>query len=137
MKSGSLGLLLLLALAFLTPARGQDIRSDLNGRLVSLKGRSTIPFPSATFAQAKYIALYYSAGSCPPCHVFTPELVEFYNKARAKHSDFEVIFVSRDHSEREMQEYMREMSMPWPALRYSFAKSSRNLNKYSGPGIPC
>ncbi len=56
---------------------------------------------------------------------------------KPKHPGFEIVFVTQDHSESEMQSYMREMSMPWPALRYSFAKSNRNLNKYCGPGIPC
>lgn len=67
---------------------------------------------------------------------FTPNLVKFYNEMKPKHPDFEIVYMSEDHSEAEMRKYITEMSMPWPALRYSYAKSSR-LNKYAGTGIPC
>ena len=130
MKQSSLRLLLALSVGLAPALRAQNITSELNGRLVSLKGRSAVPFASADLAQDKYIALYFSAGWCPPCHAFTPELVRFYNEMKPKHPGVEIVFVTQDHSESEMQSYMREMSMPWPALRYSFAKSSRNLNKY-------
>ncbi len=32
---------------------------------------------------------------------------------------------------------MNEMAMPWPAVRYSAAKSDRALTKYAGSSIPC
>jgi|GEM_PF-202412 len=140
MKQSSLRLLFVLIslIVCLAPVvLAQNITSELNGRLVSLKGRDTIPYAGADLAHAKYVALYYSAGWCGPCHVFTPELVAFYNKMKPQHPDFEVIFVTQDRSESEMRSYMLDMAMPWPAVRYDFAKSSRNLNKYCGPGIPC
>jgi nucleoredoxin len=137
MRHGSVALLSALALGLVSTARAEGIAAELNGRLVSLKGRTTVPYPGAELAHAKYIALYYSAGWCGPCHVFTPALVEFYKKMKPQYPDFEVIFVSQDRSEKEMQSYMLEMSMPWPAVRYDFAKSSQALNKYCGPAIPC
>ena len=51
----------------------------------------------------KIIGLYFSAGWCPPCRKFSPELSKF----RAAHSqDFTVIFVSSDHSEAEMMSFI-------------------------------
>jgi hypothetical protein len=56
---------------------------------------------------------------------------------KPKHPEFEVVFVSQDMSEPDMEKYMADMSMPWPALRYSAVRSSRSITKYAGPGIPC
>jgi nucleoredoxin len=140
MKTRSLQFLLGLALTFaffVTVAEAQDIPSQLNGRLVALRGKSVLPFAAPDLPQAKYIALYYSAGWCGPCHQFTPDLVKFYHEMKSKYSGFEVIFMSKDESANAMEKYMGEMAMPWPAVRYSALKGNRALNKYAGPAIPC
>jgi thiol-disulfide isomerase/thioredoxin len=129
------GLALTLA-SFDTVTDAQNVASQLNGRLVVVRGKSVFPYAS-DLRQAKYIALYYSAGWCGPCHQFTPELVKFYNEMKPKYPGFEVVFVSEDQSANAMEKYMVEMSMPWPAVRYNAAKGNRALNKYAGPGIPC
>jgi nucleoredoxin len=137
MKTTTLRLALALVFcATLATVSAQQIANDLNGKLVSLRGHSALPANAPDLPQAKYIALYFSAGWCGPCHQFTPKLVDFYKEMKAKHPDFEVIFMSRDESPNEMEKYMAEMSMPWPALRYSAVKSDRALNKYCGSGIP-
>lgn len=43
-------------------------------------------------------AIYFSASWCPPCRKFTPELLKFYLKNKAKHENFEVILIH--HTER-------------------------------------
>ncbi len=118
-------------------ARAEDIPADLNGRLVALKGKSALPYAAPDLAQTKYFALYFSAGWCGPCHQFTPKLVQFYQEMKPKYPGFEVVFMSQDESANAMEKYMAEMTMPWPALRYSAVKSSRGLTKYVGSGIPC
>ena len=51
----------------------------------------------------KIVGLYFSAGWCPPCRKFSPELAAF----RRKHcDDFTVVFVSSDHDEDEMREFV-------------------------------
>ncbi len=100
----------------------QTIAKELPGKLVVLNGRITGPSNNPAVGQAKYIALYYGAGWCGPCHKFTPDLVAFYNEMKPKCPDFEVVFVSRDSSAAEMDNYMAEMKMPWPALRYDAVK---------------
>jgi nucleoredoxin len=123
-------------LGLIGASHAEDIRSGLNGRLVRLDGKNFAAFPTAPLAQDKYVALYFSAGWCPPCHAFTPELVRFYNEMKPKHPGFEVVYIPQDYSENDMKSYMEEMSMPWPAMRYDYAKSDRQLGKYCGPGIP-
>jgi thiol-disulfide isomerase/thioredoxin len=84
-----------------------------------------------------YYAIYFSAGWCGPCHRFTPKLVNFYRHMKPLHGNFEVIFVSNDRDDRGMLDYMRELSMPWPAIRFSEIKGLPEIRKYEGPGIPC
>jgi len=83
----------------------------------------------------KYIAIYYSAHWCPPCRAFTPKLVEWYNEFKPKHKDFELVFASSDKDEAAMLEYMTEMKMPWPAIRFSEKKES-GVDEYAADGIP-
>ncbi len=140
MRSSLLRSHLLIALAVLSASSGvdgQELASQLNNRLVSLNGKRTQPLADNSVKDAKYIALYYSAGWCGPCRAFTPELVKFYNENKAKLPGFELVFLSQDRSEPEMEKYMAEMSMPWPALRFSAVRTSGSLMKYAGPGIPC
>src|SRR5579862_5862257 len=84
-----------------------------------------------------YYALYFSAGWCRPCHRFTPKLVGFYQQMKPLHGNFEVIFVSNDRNEHDMLGYMRELSMPWPAVRFAEIKGLPEIKKYEGAGIPC
>ena len=84
---------------------------------------------------AKYTAIYYSAHWCPPCRAFTPKLVEWYNEFKPKHNDFELVFASSDKDENAMLEYMTEMKMPWPAIRFAEKKKS-GVDKYASDGIP-
>ena len=111
------------------------ISSDLDGKLVAVKNKLTQPVSDSVVSQAKYIVFYYGAGWCGPCHKFTPDLVRFYNEMKPKHPEFEVVLISADRSSADMQNYMTEMSMPWPALRWDAVKWSK-ANRLGGPGIP-
>lgn len=83
----------------------------------------------------KYVALYYSAHWCPPCRMFTPKLVEWYNGFKADHPDFELVFVSSDRDEAAMKEYIDGEKMPWPYAKFDKAKEEI-FGKYSSDGIP-
>jgi nucleoredoxin len=93
------------------------------------------PFDASTLAGVKYWAFYYSASWCPPCRAFTPKLVTFYNQFKAKHPNFELIFVNHDNDENAMAAYMQKDAMMWPAVRFDDITST-NADKYCGPGIP-
>lgn len=110
----------------LLPSLGQagffeEIKGDLVGPAVE--------------GSPKYTALYFSAHWCPPCRLFTPKLVEWYREFKAKHPDFELVFVSGDRDADAMESYMKEASMPWPAVAYDKARSEV-FEKYSSQGIP-
>jgi thiol-disulfide isomerase/thioredoxin len=118
------------------PAEAQTIAADLQGKLVQLENKFTPPVKNFTLGQARYIAFYCGAAWCAPCHRFTPELVKFYNEMKPKYPNFEVVFVSEDRSAVEMQNYMAETSMPFPAVRWDAVRLSKAA-KLCGAGIPC
>lgn len=132
-------LLAVAALAALssTSLRAAPLAPAIQNDLVVSEGKKLAPFDGAPLAKAKYIAVYFSASWCGPCKQFTPELVSFYKRTKAKHDDFEVIFVSNDRSEDDMAAYMAEDKMKWPALTFAKAKSRNPLSGYAGAGIPC
>ncbi len=125
----------LLGLFLALNLHAQDLPTQLNGKLVALRGKSALPFAAPDLPKAKYIALYFSAGWCGPCRQFTPDLVKFYNETRPSHPEFEIVFLSQDEGASAMEKYMSETAMPWPALRYSAVKGSP-LAKHAGSGIP-
>jgi nucleoredoxin len=84
----------------------------------------------------KIVGIYFSAHWCPPCKVFTPQLVEFYDMLKAEQKPFELVFVSADRSEDAMYEYMREMKMKWVALPYGNKRMNALSKKFNVRGIP-
>jgi len=75
---------------------------------------------STSELDGKVIGLYFSAHWCPPCKAFTPTLISSYNAAKEAGSNFEVVFVSRDHDDEGFQEYFGMMSerAGWKAVPF-------------------
>ena len=111
-----------------------DFFDSISGHLVSLKGGKLAPHNRGRI-NPKYVAIYYSAHWCPPCRAFTPKLVEWYNGFKAKHENFELVFASSDKSEEAQIDYMKEASMPWPAMKFGTNKGPE-VKKYASDGIP-
>jgi nucleoredoxin len=109
----------------------------VKGDLVSWKDGSLSRFDDEVLGGKQWIALYFSARWCGPCRNFTPKLVEFYNRVSQQHPEFEILFFSNDRSPGEMETYMREDKMPWPAIDFGKLSGKGALKKYEGDGIPC
>ena len=118
-------------------AHASSIAALVKGDLVTSQSGTTRPYLDAEFEKKKLIGLYFSAHWCGPCRKFTPNLVAFYKKHAAAHPEFEILFVSNDQSALAMEGYMRDMQMPWPAVRYDKVSGNQALKKYAGSGIPC
>uniref|UniRef100_A0A914UGY9 Thioredoxin domain-containing protein n=1 Tax=Plectus sambesii TaxID=2011161 RepID=A0A914UGY9_9BILA len=87
--------------------------------------------------EGKVVALYFSAGWCPPCRAFTPKLKEFYGKIVAEHGhDFEVIFVSRDRAAEDLVEYFNDHHGDWVYIEYGSPKIQELLEKFEVKTIP-
>ncbi|MDA0811821.1 MAG: thioredoxin-like domain-containing protein [Verrucomicrobia bacterium] len=115
---------------------GAKILNGLKGDLVKIVDGKVKKTEFAQPAAIKYLAVYFSAHWCGPCREFTPDLVEFYNETKATHPEMEMVFVSSDRSEEEWNNYMIEEKMPWYAVQFKKAASSK-LKDFGGPGIPC
>lgn len=100
------------------PVRPGELASALAGKLVALRDGALTPVPRERVLGARHIALYYSAHWCPPCRGFTPELVKAYAEIKAKHPDFELVFVSSDQDADAMKGYMKEYGMGFTAVRF-------------------
>lgn len=107
----------------------------LEGKLVALTGKRVGKYSMES--EPDYYAFYFSAHWCPPCRAFTPKLVSFYNAQPGKKKQFEIIFVSSDSDENEMENYIKEDAMPWPAIAYRSVDRMKEIQKYAGNGIPC
>lgn len=80
---------------------------------------------SSLCGKDKVIGVYFSAGWCKPCRVFTPNLIEFYRKFKQTTNKLklEIIFVSSDKDEKAFKEYLT--GMPWVALPYNQSRKVR------------
>jgi nucleoredoxin len=119
------------------PTSNVAVASLLKGDLVTSKNGILSAYNDQAMEKKKLIGLYFSALWCGPCRKFTPELVQYYNRIAAAHPDFEIVFVSQDRSGAAMERYMRDMQMPWPAVKYEKVVEKEALMRYAGPGIPC
>ncbi len=121
----------------LSAVQAAPVAPTLKGDLIAVDGKKAKRFDDTKLAGTKYFAVYYSASWCGPCKAFTPKLVEWYNKTKPTHPEFELIFVSSDHSEKAMESYMVKDAMPWPALAFDKKKGNKSVVNYGGRGIPC
>ena len=61
---------------------------------------------------------YFSAHWCPPCRKFTPILAKQFEIHRNQSSSSKscVVFVSKDRTQQEQMDYMKECHGDWPAV---------------------
>ncbi|KAL4617562.1 nucleoredoxin-like protein 2 [Arapaima gigas] len=87
----------------------------------------------------KVVALYFSAGWCPPCRDFTPLLCDFYTELveeREPPAQFEVVFISSDKSPEDMVEYYHELHGDWLALPWHDPYKHDLKKKYNITAVP-
>jgi nucleoredoxin len=136
----AVGLAFVMALNVSPELRAENtVYPAVKDSLVKSKGKDVETFDATPLKDAKYIAIYYSASWCGPCRAFTPDLVKWYKRNKAKNPHFELVFVSSDRSAADMAAYMKGDDMEWPALAFDKKKDSGSaaVTKYSGRGIPC
>uniref|UniRef100_A0A0M3HZ22 Thioredoxin domain-containing protein n=1 Tax=Ascaris lumbricoides TaxID=6252 RepID=A0A0M3HZ22_ASCLU len=87
--------------------------------------------------KGKVVALYFSAGWCPPCRQFSPKLKRFYEKVVEKEKkQFEVVFVSKDEEEDDLIEYYDEHQGNWCYIEFGNPAIQQLLEKYDVKVIP-
>lgn len=81
---------------------------------------------AVTDIKKKIIGLYFSAYWCPPCQEFTPLLAQRYFDIVKNGHDFDIVFVSNDHDEKQCQQYYSTQH-PWKLLTYKDRISKKRL----------
>lgn len=118
-----------------TQAASGNVLKMLEGKLVRMESGALRPCSTDDLKQVRIFAFYYSAFWCGPCRQFTPQLVEYYQRVKAQHPEFELIFVSADRDAGAMQSYMEKTGMPFPAVKYQDIEAS-TIRRYAGASIP-
>lgn len=88
---------------------------------------------TAAVLKGKMVAVYFSASWCGPCRGFTPQLIKFY-KRTAKKEGLEIVFVSHDRNDKEMQKYFKKM--PWLAIPFDDPAIKQLKQEFRVNGIP-
>mmetsp|Transcript_15593 Transcript_15593/g.19788 ORF Transcript_15593/g.19788 Transcript_15593/m.19788 type:complete len:415 (-) Transcript_15593:140-1384(-) len=89
--------------------------------------------PSTALSGKNHILLYFSAKWCGPCRMFTPGLIEFYNKVKES-KNIEVVFCSLDNDEDQYKEYTSKM--PWLSMPFDAKETKAMARTYNARGIP-
>jgi nucleoredoxin len=111
------------------PKLGQGLAQMLPANLLDSMGKKV----SQDKLAGKTVGFYFSAHWCPPCRQFTPRLVKFRD---ANKEEFEVVFVSSDHSPKEQMKYMKETNMKWYTLPHRSKDANALARKLNVRGIP-
>ena len=120
----------LLSLLLIVPLTSFATLEELIGtELVDAKGNKV----ETSSLAGKVIGLYFSASWCGPCKMFTPELVKLRDR---KDDQFEVVLVGSDRSAEDMQKYMKDFDMEWPAIPFESPLRQQLGGKYEIRGIP-
>lgn len=105
----------------------------LDGNLVKLSGKSLVAFEDMK-KPSKYYVFYYTASWCGPCQNYTPSLVEFYEKN--KNDNFEIVLITSDEDQGDMQQYAVTKKMAWPLLKLNKADDFKKKFNHGVSGIP-
>ena len=115
--------------------KGHRVLAELDGKLVNLATGKKAKVSAK--APPEFVVLYFSAGWCPGCRQYSPTLVDFYGKhKRDAGKRFEIVWVSRDRSAADMQQYAKANSFPWLAVPWDNLTSIPITQAHDPLGIP-
>jgi hypothetical protein len=96
----------------------QYIAKMLRGKLVVFRDEQLAPAENDALKDKTMIGLYYARLTTKGTGTFPTDLVQIYRTAVVKHPEFEIVFISGDPSLYSMENYVRHLQMPWPALAF-------------------
>jgi len=110
---------------------------SLQNRLQILRDGKLVAFDPGTRPEPEVYLAYFGALWCGPCRSFSPELVRTYRQLKEAAPDyFELIFVSSDRDGGEQLNYVREVGMPWPVIKFSALGRVDPIERWAARGIP-
>lgn len=129
--------LLLLVLATVPSEARNKVYGAVEGKLVALDGRVLDQLMDPTRVEnARFYAVYFASGEDEASLAFTPQLVQFYKYAAPRYPKFDLIFMSRDPSDADMEQFMLRGPMLCPAVEFSAAKTNPLNRLASGAQLP-
>ncbi|KAF8374422.1 hypothetical protein PRIPAC_80851 [Pristionchus pacificus] len=66
----------------------------------------------------KTLAFFFAAAWCPHSRAFTPDLRRFYREVKEQGAKFEVVFVSLDEDESDMQRFLANDHDDWYYIKF-------------------
>lgn len=113
-----------------------EVWTDLKGKLKSVQNGKVRAYDPVGRTEPELYLAYFSASWCPPCHRFTPQLVEAYHRIQQRWPGLvEVVLISSDETAWDAEKYMIDAHMPWLMLRFN--TQARALTQWAARGIPC
>ena len=109
-------------------AAGSDFLKEVN-----LRNKSGEVFASAV--EGKAILLYFSAGWCGQCRLFTPKLKKWYEEV-GKANKVEIIWISRDRSAEDQLAYYKKALTAIPYIPFGDPSVRAFLKRYKLETIP-
>lgn len=89
----------------------------------------------AAVPTANYYVFYFAASTCPRCKVFTPKLIDHYQKSLANRKDVAFVSWPTDVTTPPYLQYARDNAIPWPTLPVERKNLFANLGVFEIPGI--
>jgi nucleoredoxin len=86
--------------------------------LFSLQCKDGTSYDIDKLADKKYFLIYFGAGWCDRCRIFTPQLITFYDKHKDS-KKFEVLFATWDKDAASFTKNYQEDHGDWPAFYHS------------------
>jgi len=107
---------------------------ELDGKLVDIS--TSAPTSLTDPSRLRYLVFYRGAGWCGPCREFSPSLVKFYKEMKPTHPEFDIVFISADHSAAEMHAYAKDEGFTWSAVPAERDPQLLLINPLFGDTIP-
>ncbi|MCE9592997.1 MAG: hypothetical protein K8S98_02285 [Planctomycetes bacterium] len=98
----------------------------------SLEPAGVAPTTEHPLADDDFLLIYKARKGCTRCAAFTPELKEFYARAKAQYPRFELVFLSSDGNEADAKAYLAEAKLPGRVIAFE-----RILEAADTASLPC
>jgi len=113
------------------------VARSLAGSLQVVRDGKLVSYTPGDRPEPRIYLAYFSASWCPPCHRFTPKLIEAYRRLQARAPGFfEIILISSDENATAADKYMTDAGMPWLMLRFRSRGQAKPLEQWRANGIP-
>ena len=81
------------------------------------------------------IGILFSASWCPPCKIFVPKLITYYNEVNSTGNKLKIVFISSDKNKTEFYENFK--THPWLAIDFTDVLYIDKLKRlFNVKGIP-